>query len=126
MADLLYADDYVVEQGTDGIWTYRKWASGIAECWRKVTQNISITTLWTGTTNMYVSNGGISVDFPFEFTEIPDIFYSVNSTPNSVIPIPSATPVATTKNSYGVQFARPMSAENVEVTIYWTVKGRWK
>ena len=25
--------DYVVEQGTDGIWTYRKWASGIAECW---------------------------------------------------------------------------------------------
>ena len=25
--------DYVVEQGTDGIWTYRKWNSGIAECW---------------------------------------------------------------------------------------------
>lgn len=29
----LGAMDYVVEQGTDGIWTYRKWASGIAECW---------------------------------------------------------------------------------------------
>ena len=25
--------DYVIEQGTSGIWTYRKWASGIAECW---------------------------------------------------------------------------------------------
>ena len=25
--------DYIVEQGTSGIWTYRKWASGIAECW---------------------------------------------------------------------------------------------
>ena len=25
--------DYIVEQGTDGIWTYRKWNSGIAECW---------------------------------------------------------------------------------------------
>ena len=25
--------DYVVEQGTSGIWTYRKWNSGIAECW---------------------------------------------------------------------------------------------
>lgn len=24
--------DYVVEQGTSGIWTYRKWNSGIAEC----------------------------------------------------------------------------------------------
>lgn len=25
--------DYVVEQGTSGDWTYRKWNSGIAECW---------------------------------------------------------------------------------------------
>lgn len=26
-------NDYIVEEGTDGIWTYRKWASGTAECW---------------------------------------------------------------------------------------------
>lgn len=26
-------NDYIVEEGTSGIWTYRKWASGIAECW---------------------------------------------------------------------------------------------
>lgn len=25
--------DYIVEQGTSGEWTYRKWNSGIAECW---------------------------------------------------------------------------------------------
>lgn len=25
--------DYIVEQGTEGIWTYRKWNSGTAECW---------------------------------------------------------------------------------------------
>ena len=25
--------DYIVEQGTSGIWTYRKWNSGVAECW---------------------------------------------------------------------------------------------
>ena len=25
--------DYVIEQGTVGSWTYRKWASGLAECW---------------------------------------------------------------------------------------------
>lgn len=24
--------DYIVEQGTSGIWTYRKWESGIVEC----------------------------------------------------------------------------------------------
>ena len=27
-------DDFVVEQGISGDWTYRKWNSGIAECWR--------------------------------------------------------------------------------------------
>ena len=25
--------DYIVEQGTQGDWTYRKWNSGVAECW---------------------------------------------------------------------------------------------
>lgn len=25
--------DYVVAQGKSGIWTYRKWASGVSECW---------------------------------------------------------------------------------------------
>lgn len=27
------AVDYVVEQGTSGIWTYRKWSNGTSECW---------------------------------------------------------------------------------------------
>lgn len=25
--------DHIVEQGTSGIWTYRKWSSGVSECW---------------------------------------------------------------------------------------------
>ena len=33
-ADLDYGD-YVLEQGTSGIWTYRKWSSGICEYWGK-------------------------------------------------------------------------------------------
>lgn len=31
-ADLGYGD-YIVSQGTSGIWTYRKWASGVSECY---------------------------------------------------------------------------------------------
>lgn len=27
--------DYIVEEGTSGIWSYRKWNSGVAECWTK-------------------------------------------------------------------------------------------
>ena len=33
LADL--GADYIVEQGTSGIWTYRKWSSGICEYWGK-------------------------------------------------------------------------------------------
>lgn len=29
--------EHIVEQGTSGIWTYRKWASGVAECWGRIT-----------------------------------------------------------------------------------------
>lgn len=38
--------DYVVEHGTDGIWTYRKWASGIAECWGEQVENNGSFSAW--------------------------------------------------------------------------------
>lgn len=36
-----YSDNIIVEEGTDGIWTYRKWNSGIAECWGQGTKTLS-------------------------------------------------------------------------------------
>lgn len=38
--------DFVVEQGTSGIWTYRKWNSGVSECWGSVSTSTSYTK-WT-------------------------------------------------------------------------------
>lgn len=40
--------DWVTEQGTSGIWTYRKWHSGIAECWGNLTSSMAITTSSAG------------------------------------------------------------------------------
>lgn len=31
------ADNIIVEQGSDSIWTWRKWADGTAECWGQLT-----------------------------------------------------------------------------------------
>lgn len=42
--------DYVVEQGLTGIWNYRKWNSGVAECWADT--QVSITS-WTPWGNQY-------------------------------------------------------------------------
>ena len=47
------AVDFVVEQGTSGIWTYRKWDSGVAECWGEKTWTI---TSWSTWGSLYYSN----------------------------------------------------------------------
>ena len=38
---------YIEEEGTDGDWTYRKWSSGIAECWCKKQWNVGTFSLWS-------------------------------------------------------------------------------
>ena len=64
------AADYIVSQGTSGIWTFRKWASGVAECWLE-----SELTL-TGSTPVTNMNGSaylsyVDVDLPFTFKTQP-------------------------------------------------------
>jgi len=58
--------DYVIATGIKGIWTYRKWASGIAECWGSCTQKQSAYAagLWV------IGNKEISA-YPFTFTDVP-------------------------------------------------------
>ena len=41
-------NDYITAHGTSGIWTYRKWASGIAECWGRYSASMAINTATTG------------------------------------------------------------------------------
>ena len=51
----------VVEQGTSGIWTYRKWSDGTAECWGKQSRPTATFMAWTN--NMWFSYVG-STPFP--------------------------------------------------------------
>lgn len=62
--------DRIVEIGTSGIWTYRKFASGIAECWGAQSySNIAITTAWG---SVYES-AGQKLTFPAGlFTAAPE------------------------------------------------------
>lgn len=114
------ADDYVVEQGISGIWTYRKWASGIAECWG--CQDIPSTT--------YSANGGykaISAGLP------SGLFIT---TPNIVI----ASGRIDTLIQTDIGFTSPNDASTIQTylinrsgsavtkagKVYWNVKGTWK
>ena len=60
------AVDYVVEQGVSSDTTYRKWNSGVAECWIYTTQNVAINSTYG---SLY--QGTWQWQFPFEFTSAP-------------------------------------------------------
>lgn len=61
--------DYVVEYGVDGIWSYRKWHSGRAECCGTVTVQATVQTavgaLYSDSKNMK------KIDYPFAFIAQP-------------------------------------------------------
>lgn len=114
--------DYVVEQGTSGIWTYRKWNSGIAECWGEVTVNTAITdalgAMYMTTTNYFSWPDAL-------FSAAPKI---VHATPITTAPLlPIIRGGDTTKNQFRMYLLYPERYEN---TINWVIgveaKGRWK
>lgn len=48
ISGLVEPSDYVVASGPSGEWTYRKWNSGISECWRQITGTITHYSTWNG------------------------------------------------------------------------------
>lgn len=52
--------DFIVDEGVSGIWTYRKWNSGIAECWGRFAVLAVANTQWAG---YYFANFG-SISYP--------------------------------------------------------------
>lgn len=55
--------DFVVAQGTSGIWRWRKWASGFAECWGATSTPTSTNVQWGGMTYDGTMRGGHALPF---------------------------------------------------------------
>lgn len=64
--------DFVTSQGVSGIVTYRKWRSGIAECW--FTFDYSVSTSANG--HVYIPK---TVNFPFAFVSVPTVTFVSNN-----------------------------------------------
>lgn len=47
--------DFIVAQGTTGMWSWRKWYGGVAECWGYTAQDLSGS---TQNGSVYVKSGG--------------------------------------------------------------------
>lgn len=114
--------DWIVEEGTDGIWTYRKWNSGIAECWGTDTRSGS----WTQWGTLYeLSGGSYRTSYPTGlFIERPLCVATMKS---GIVGGFLEYYTAGTKDlTDGVLIMRPntTSATTFEVNFY--SKGRWK
>ena len=62
---------HIVESGTSGIWSYRKWSDGTAECWGRIDYNMG--TFNTQSGSLYIADNLCeSVNYPsYLFIEAP-------------------------------------------------------
>ena len=117
--------DSVIEQGTSGIWTYRKWNSGIAECWGTTTVTTEKWEVWG---NLYEGYPKIDpISFPPSLFATNDVSWQVTS--NSymgVVSIENAS-LITKDNTSLMWVLRPnKSTETSTVRVSMEAKGRWK
>ena len=109
---------YITEQGTSGIWTYRKWNSGIAECWGT----------WAGTLSHYATAGGFygfttTVYFPSGlFNARPTVCY--NSQVANGFSMTGAT-LSVSSTTMGL-YALGQVGNTQTCTFDIQVRGRWK
>lgn len=113
--------DFVVQQGTSGNWYYRKWNSGLAECWGNIPINTAITSSIGSLYYAAIEN----IAFPSGlFINKPLVFANSTSTAVLTVAIRGST---TTKSVFGINLMYPVSYPNA---ITWEVaveaRGTWK
>lgn len=111
--------DFVIEQGTRWEWTVRRWNSGIAECWRKISGTITKYTDWNG---MYGYVG--TAEFPPGlFVDIPNVQYQPYIGSGFAMPARGA---ASTKDRLQWYALASDGASNIGYVVDAYAIGRWK
>lgn len=116
-------DDEIVEEGTTDIWTYRKWKSGISECWGMHTFTLSIGNAYG---NGPVYYGQYTSLFPSNlFISEPVVTATRQGRAGAGLIHISPYSVTATQASY---FVANTSAvyNNAPIGVSFAVKGLWK
>lgn len=111
--------DYIVEEGTSGIWTYRKWASGKAECWGATTIRATSNTA-SGQVNF---SEGIQVNLPFTMS---DWDYVISAICGSYMMYMAN--YSRNRAYFTIRLCRISSAipTGTDIDVLFSIKGRWK
>lgn len=114
-------NDYIVERGVAGMWTWEKWNSGKAVCWGNQSLTVTINEAWGN----IVGSPSFNVAFPFEFMAIPIVTAQILYTSNNCFL--AATPGnASNSVSGNYTLCRTTPYEGVQCTVSWYVIGKWK
>lgn len=115
-----YDLDYIVEQGEEDGWFYRKWNGGIAECW-KIYYGTDINAAASNYNGFYYSNG-IRVPFPFEFTNLPTVTVDGGSTGNMNF----VRVFGQYKDAVNFLVVGTVAVTSTDITVDIKAIGRWK
>ena len=118
--------DYIVEKGTSSGWQYRKWNSGVAECWQDLSVSGKACSMAVGS---WYRTAPLSVGaYPFTFTAAPNLqmqFETFAGTGGLVWSTGTAgsTPKTRPANIYIIRMA---SAASITGTVHYYAIGKWK
>ena len=113
--------DFVEEFKTSGVWSYRKWNSGFAECWGYHTvSGININTAWG---SWYASPTITLPSFPFTFVGAPDLHVGWESDFSAII---DGVGKRESTKAGQVYLYRPVAQTNVNGRFSIYAYGKWK
>lgn len=112
-----------VESGKDGIWEWRKWSDGTAECWGHYTAS-GVNAAKNNFSGYYYSDI-LEISLPCDFLSIKD--YQVNGGSADRVNFAREYGVSSDNKKVGFRICGHQSeATSVDISVYVSVKGRWK
>lgn len=120
----LTQSDWIVEQGINGIWMWRKWQSGLAECWGQYSYTSSTSTVWSAP--LYYSDSVSAQPYPFTFKSIPMEWASVDSSTNALWLYKESSGHNTVSSTAVYRPIKVSAFSSNTFDIRYYVVGRWK
>lgn len=116
--------DYVVAQGSSGNWRWRKWNSGVAECWQRYSYETPAMVAVGGIFYSPKNVGGLA--YPFEFITKPTELVSCDGNIGGWYATAHDLPTNTTKETGYYHFFSGLSRPAAYIAMNIHEIGRWK
>ena len=109
--------DFVLGQGTEGGWTWRKWNSGVAECWCNYRHQPT-----------EAGDNAVNIDYPFVFTDSPVVTATLGTNGTVATDIIGCNSAGNRPNALSQceLLLRGVSNTKWEVDLQINAIGRWK